>query len=464
MNKHNPSANSMLPPRSNFKKSGSFRSGPDNTQQLNDPEMLQKINSLRSSQESKPLVENSKQNITNNTPVEESKKPEIYQNISVRPPIEQQIPPQTTPSYPNQGNIKKTELLTQPNTQIFVKKNEKEDKSIPKSLSYYNISDSSMAQNQVQAQKPRFNGIQTYFNNLTYFIVQAYNRIKPPYNLPVVDRAPTIPEDENESAISSMQANPREMTTKSIGNPGIVRTKSQASVNLESPSMKNPNLTGSFNDENGKNSLRNIDFGKQLNKQKSSLSQVNRNIDENSINNLRSSDNEKPLDLSKDEKSVSHTQKTDGKMDIEEVPEEIPQEENGDEKEETPRVEENESTKENITYFQSRDPAPKTVAPVGGSGPTLTKTIVKPKIEKPVQESPQGSLDSVHNTIKTQNLTKISDKQEEDKLAAEAEELRKLEEEVDKLQKEAEEVKNPDLESPGETSVYSEQIVMVDGK
>lgn len=215
--------------------------------------------------------------------------------------------------------------------------------------------------------------------------------------------------------------------------------------------------------------------------------------------------------MSINEKSPAYTPKADSK--IEEIPEEIPPEEE-EKKEKTPRVEDS-PDQGDLVYFQSKDPPPKTITPMGGKGPTLTKTIVKPNLgsnqeEKTLEEKLQekdlemidldvsedpklkeesnddlpvvlptiginkdpksppdgpkmsGKLEPEKVEQESKNGDEPPPKQEgemteEQKLAAQEEELKRLEAEVAELQKEQ-------VDPPGETTTYTTQTVIVDGK
>lgn len=113
-----------------------------------------------------------------------------------------------------------------------------------------------------------------------------------------------------------------------------------------------------------------------------------------------------------------------------------------------------------LYYFESKDPEPKKIAPVGGTGPALTKTLVKPQV-KPAESKPEpAELPEV-----SPPEAKSEPEQEPELNDDDAEELRKLEEEVARLQKEAEgALEGADGDAPGEFVVIDEQSVIVDGK
>lgn len=111
----------------------------------------------------------------------------------------------------------------------------------------------------------------------------------------------------------------------------------------------------------------------------------------------------------------------------------------------TPRIE-NENS---LHYFESKDPDPKQVKPLSGSGPALTKTLVKPQLVAPIPLSASAQENKSENT---------SDKPNSDQDAEE--ELRKIEEEVAQLQKQM--AADPTIGL--ETEEFADQSYMVDGK
>lgn len=123
----------------------------------------------------------------------------------------------------------------------------------------------------------------------------------------------------------------------------------------------------------------------------------------------------------------------------------------------TPIVEESKVEPE-LVYFESKDPKPKTVAPVGGSGPTLTKTLVKkPQADSNVHQTPPAAT--------TQMPTKTPEEIEAEALAKEEAELKKLEDEIAQLTREAESnLTSQPGDGVGEITVIDEQTIMVDGK
>ncbi|CAI2382834.1 unnamed protein product [Moneuplotes crassus] len=517
--------NSMLPPKSNYSKHGSFRAKDTLTNSsMNESGNFKKVNSMRSSKESLDNIKDLQSPSNKKAPVTLIKGPPPILNSQMNNtsfPSKIDPPPSkiditaVSPGLPKKSDQPKNEPQNS-NSGII---GQKEPQNLPESQSFYNIGDSSMAKN--QARPPRLR------------VPRVGPRMRPAGHIPEEDRAPTIPEDDNESAISSMQANPRDYTTRSFGNPSIIKPKSQASYEVaNSPTAFTPNVTNSLIEDNAINSLRNVDKNK-FNKQKTPSIMAYKMLDD-SRKVLSPKDAEKRLDISINEKSNAQTPKEDSKID--EIPEEIPKEEE-EGKEITPRVEENQK-QGNLIYFKSKDPDPKTITPMGGKGPTLTKTIVKPVIsgikeeqkkpqknknndlelvdlslekdppapipeeipksdpvEKfenlpiaiPVQPEMKEDLEEEKEPVGTNKSEKVVEPKEdppelanlkdsgptqeseenpapkeaelteEQKLEAEAEELRKLEEEVAKLEKETE-------DAPQETTSYSEQTVIVDGK
>jgi hypothetical protein len=103
-----------------------------------------------------------------------------------------------------------------------------------------------------------------------------------------------------------------------------------------------------------------------------------------------------------------------------------------------------------LQYFQSKDPPPRAVAPIGGSGPTLTKTLVKPNLSKINENEPKDEKNPEHIPEKTD-------------IEIEEDELIKLEEEVARLQAEAD-APQIDGNNVGESTEYVDQTYMIDGK
>lgn len=122
--------------------------------------------------------------------------------------------------------------------------------------------------------------------NPNFIVPRPGNKLKPINQIPEDDRASTIVEDENESAVSSMQANPKDHTTRSFGNPTVIRPRSQASNEINnSPSGNTPNLTSSLIDETGLNTLRDSDNSK-FSKQKTPSVIAYKMLDDNPGNFL----------------------------------------------------------------------------------------------------------------------------------------------------------------------------------
>ena len=120
----------------------------------------------------------------------------------------------------------------------------------------------------------------------------------------------------------------------------------------------------------------------------------------------------------------------------------------------TPKIDT--SSKDELQYFQSRDPEPKRVTPVGGSGPTLTKTLVK-------KNQPGILYNSSDKDASKNNEDTNGNQAEQNELDQEAEELKKLEEEVARLTKEAQSNLHKQ-DNLAEISVINEQTIMVNGK
>jgi hypothetical protein len=281
---------------------------------------------------------------------------------------------------------------------------------------------------------------------------------------------PTIYEDEDESVISSMVANPKANSTKSVEMIiSTVRPRSQSTFIASSKNVGTPKT-----DE--------VDGQNRLNKQNTptmplmkkltngnGLEAIDVSIPDmtpkNELGN-KIADNEKPLETSAQDRSKSsivyennydevpedlreEIPQEDLKEFNQELPEELPNFSNEeDKKEETPRV--TSPQEQPLQYFESKDPPPRAVAPVGGSGPTLTKTLMKPNLSKINENEPKDE----------KNPEQIPEKTD---VEIEEEELIKLEEEVARLQAEAD-APQTDGNNVGESTEYVDQTYMVDGK
>ena len=261
----------------------------------------------------------------------------------------------------------------------------------------------------------------------------------------MVERTSTIPEDENESLISSYKANtPNNFSISNSGGRQFAdrtRTHPFAVKPLAEKEIISLNKSATHDEVMALISEQPLEDYNSPEKEKQMTESVEKlltskedmpisqtNINNDSINeDIKMEVSQKEVPVSDDHFSENHI------SEIESI-----REENQEENVRPPSPE--------PVYFISKDPDPKIIAPVGGSGPTLTKTLVKPysiEPDPPAIDPP------------------ISPTQEE----IDEEELRKLEEEVEQLKKEAEaNLINQGVENPGEISIIDEQTIFVDGK
>jgi hypothetical protein len=290
--------------------------------------------------------------------------------------------------------------------------------------------------------------------------------------VPKGEHAPTIPE-EDESGFSSYHTGRKNnFSSKIIESPVIQRSEYTA---LKDSSPLNGNKTdGSVKEDNKVSKLKNLEFQdreddqrspvphyRKLNDSTPKLNAVGVFIQDNSASDQideEVEEQQKPLDRFQENKS----------------------------KEATPKI----GNDDSLIYFESKDPDPKQVKPVGGTGPALTKTLVKPKFITPVSVSvtagkkeqpvddylkdeeliedfPESLKDEEEipggDLIESQdesNKRPSKETTESPEIETEEEQLRKLEEEVEKLQKEAESA----TPSVFETEAITEQSYIVDGK
>lgn len=271
-------------------------------------------------------------------------------------------------------------------------------------------------------------------------------------------RAPTIPEDENESAMSSKKTT-NNISMKSIDNPALGRPKSQASVVAVNSPMTINKMPVPNED---KNEMVERNKSEELKKQNTPV-----------ILSTKLADiNPEAVDVF----IPDPTPKADISEDIKDEERPLEQSVQDKSKVETPRI----GNDDSLHYFESRDPDPKKVTPLGGKGPTLTKTMVKPPLansalkEEPKKEEPikdesvkpeSPPIEDIKEEITPQPVEDQppSPKKPESELLGEDEdEIRKLEEEVARLQKEAEETVQEN--NIGETEEIAEQSYMIDGK
>ena len=265
-----------------------------------------------------------------------------------------------------------------------------------------------------------------------------------------VERTSTIPEDENESLISSYKANTpnnfsisnsggRQFGDRSKTHPFVVKPLSEKQIiNLnksathdEVIALINEQPLEDFNEpEKDKQMTESVE--KLLTpKEDMPISQTNMNND-SIVEDIKIEATQHGIPVSEDpfiEEAIPETDSI-----VEEKEDQIYRPKSPD-----------------PIPFESRDPDPKLISPVGGSGPILTKTLVK-HIAQIVETEPPKEEPIISDPV-------------QEELDVDAEELRKLEEEVELLKREAEaNLINQDTENPGEISIIDEQTVFVDGK